>query len=298
MVGTVNYSDNYLKQLLKLYYKAHNIPLMYDNDEYFNQMLPSIKEFKIKLLKINNKLRGYVFYKDYGHNFQKGRINIEEIFIDKNYDDESNYTILLESLNKGFFYKKYLSAQFLLDNKRDTFDFVFKLNLILERKSIEMKIEINKELPVNTEDNINFYFFKKDIDENNRINIQNLIFKETTGHIDIDIDDIRNEELQDYFIEDGCIFLKFNNIIAGYSQIILENSPSRTPYIVNFGIDKPFRKMGLSKLLLNYTLNVIRKKGYNEACVTVDSSNRKAQNLYKKSGFKKVATYSNYLYMY
>lgn len=168
----------------------------------------------------------------------------------------------------------------------------------MEKKLFDMKISLNNSRKVSWADGIEFINFKKGSDEKKRVVIQNNIFKDTLGHKDCSIEDILYEEEQEYFVEDGCIFLNVDKETVGYSQIIVENYPEFRPYIVNFGIVKEFRGLGLSKLLLQHTLNFMKLKGFKEAFITVDASNKKAYNLYKKSGFAKTGTLGCYLYTY
>ena len=56
--------------------------------------------------------------------------------------------------------------------------------------------------------------------------------------------------------------------------------------IVNFGIIKDFRGIGLGKLLLNDIILYAKKSGIKELAIRVDSNNTAAINLYKWIGFK------------
>jgi GNAT superfamily N-acetyltransferase len=194
--------------------------------------------------------------------------------------------------------KSYKHALLYLGKSKRDMELVTKLELNLVKKMFDMRILLSSVTKANEVDGINFVIFKKGLDEVKRVIIQNAIFSDTKGHIDCDIDDILYEESQDYFLEDGGIFLYVNKDIAGYSQIILEKQLNNKPYIVNFGIHRKYRHKGLAKQLLTHTLNSIKKMGFNEAYLSVDSDNFKAYNMYKKMGFKKINTLSCYQYEY
>jgi ribosomal protein S18 acetylase RimI-like enzyme len=195
--------------------------------------------------------------------------------------------------------KKYKFAQIFLDEKNKKLqEVIFILDLAVDRKLLELKIPLHNSLKTIKAANVSFSHFEKGIDEKRRLIIQNSIFHDTKWHRDSSVKDILYEEEQDYFTEDGCIFLEYDGKTVGYSQIILEKNHDIKPCIVNFGISKNFRGLGLSKLLLNYTLNAVKHKGFAEAYINVDASNYKAYNLYKKTGFEKTNSFSSFLYRY
>ena len=68
--------------------------------------------------------------------------------------------------------------------------------------------------------------------------------------------------------------------IAGYIAV-MDTSPSESK-IVSFAIKKELRGRGLGKTLLTYTLNEVRV------------SNKIAQSLYKKMGFREMGIIPNY----
>jgi len=295
----LKYNPRYYQELYRLYSRAHNIKNnSYNNKIPLEKYVPNIEKLKIKLLKINDKHRGYIFFNNIFPTVYKESINVDDIFIEKNYNTPANYRILLESINSGLLSKRYRYAQLLLDDSKKLSNVISTLDLTLEKKMIEMKIDITANKKINKPDNVDFIIYKKGIDEAKRVAIQNSIFKDTRGHVDCDIDDIIYEQQQDYFVEDGCIFLCYDGEIAGYSQIILERGSTIKPFIVNFGIHKNYRNRGLSIPLLYHTLNIIKLKGFKEAYLTVDASNKKAYRLYKKTGFKDVGIYCYYLYRY
>lgn len=62
----------------------------------------------------------------------------------------------------------------------------------------------------------------------------------------------------------------------------------------HFGILPEFQGRGLSKSLLNETLNVVKKKGH-QVKLEVHTTNFKAINLYKKFGFKHLGDYNVFI---
>lgn len=299
MHHVINYKTEYNKELYRLYCSHHNLIYDYEHIKKIEEAIPDINVFKIKLFRVDDKIRGYVFYRQMFGEFEKDTLTVNEIYMDKVYASRKNYLTLLTSLNKGILSKhnKHLRLQFQSNDKRRE-ELVSLLELDMEKKVFEMKIDLNRRIEVATKGNIEFISFRKGADEIKRVKIQNSIFKDTKGHIDCNLNDILYEEKQDYYLEDGATFLSINGNIAGYSQIIVENKPLVKPYIVNFGIDSNYRNKGLSKQLLYYTLHLLVQKGFRKAYITVDSDNRKAYNLYKKAGFEKVNTMISYLYKY
>lgn len=299
MISITDYDTKAHKDLYKLFCISHNIPIDYSiHDNNFNNHIPDINKIKIKLLRIRGRIKGYVLYNNAGNYFYEDRISIKDIFIDRYYDTGLNYNNLLESTKKGFFLRRYKYAQLVLGSSKKTEHILCKLDLSMEKRFLDMRVCLNSNRKISHKSTIRFVTFRKGMDEEKRVCIQNSIFKDTPGHKDLNIDDILNEEEQDFFIEDGCIFLSLDSRIIGYSQIILEGPAGNKPYIVNFGIHKDFRNLGYSKFLLNHTLNIVKSKGFNKAYIKVDASNKRAYSLYKNTGFEKIGSLTSYLYKY
>lgn len=306
MTKVVNYNSSYSKDFYKLYCNANNI---YNNNsnaaaagrKYISSL---IGNNKVKLLIINNKIKGYILYFNYNKIRNNRKVYIDEIFIDKDYGSKNNYIDLIESLNRGKLFSKYNFAVINVEGNKRSESLKSSLNLTVDRELYEMKKDLPDKINTNycninnSDNNISFLRFKKGRDEIKRLEVQNSIFKNSKGHIDYRIEDILKEENQDYFIEDGCFFLIYKGIIAGYSQIILDDIGTKKPYIVNFGIVDNYRGIGLSKILLNYTFNFLIQKGYKEVFISVDSDNNRAYNLYKNSGFIICGKFSSYLYKF
>lgn len=299
MIRVIKYKTAYEKELIKLYCQSHNQDINYGYSIY--EYIPDLDLLKVKLLMVDDRAKGYIFCSLKYARQDKHIIDVEEIFIKKGYDTYCNYTALLESLNSSFLFSQYKYARLYLENSRGT-ELEALLDLKTDKKVFELRLDLNKNANINSttliHPNIRFVPFKRGIDEVKRVKIQNSIFCGTKGHIDCNISDVIHEENQNYYLEDGAIFLTVDGNIAGYSQAILEKHPVAKPYIVNFGIHENYRSRGLAKLLLNHTLFFLKQKGWNEVYITVDADNYKAYNLYKKSGFNKIVTYTCFLYKF
>lgn len=299
MSNIKNFNPGHFKDLYKLYCRAHNIEVKFDSSKLPSVITSDYKGDKIKLLNVDGRIRGYVFFSKPYDNFYRDRMIIDEIFIQKDYCTRMNYSTLLESSRKNSIFNRTRYAQILLDSSMvKSHNITSVLDLSLEKKLFEMKAHLCSSRRFETKGNINFSAFRKNVDEGKRIRVQNSIFKNSKFHRDCSIEDISYEEKQDFFLDDGGIFLEYNGETAGYSQVVHEKYPEDHLCIVNFGIIEKYRGLGLSKFLLKYTLNAIRKRGYKEAYINVDADNYKAYSLYKKLGFDRINTYFTYLYSY
>lgn len=299
MTSVVNYNPMYQKDLYRLYCKFHKLKYNICSTSDMQECIPSACTSKIKLLKINSKIKGYIIYKPVFFGINEGIINVDEIFIEKENANSRNYIMLLDSIKRRIFNRRYAYAR--ISFRKDTnlnLELISMLGLTMEKKQYEMKINLIRPIGAYENDSLQYIPFKKGVDEIKRVRIQNLIFKDTRGHIDCNVDDILREQNQDYYMEDGATFLYVNNNLAGYSQIILEKDIIDKPYIVNFGLEQCYRNLGLSKFLLNHTLHTLKQKGFKEAYITVDADNKRAYGLYKKAGFQRTDTLTSYLYRF
>lgn len=103
-------------------------------------------------------------------------------------------------------------------------------------------------------------------------------------------DDIANNRL--YVLSDE------NNIVGafavcesndGESYIQWEKEHAKAIYLDRLGVNINFAKQGIATQLLNYAVNVARKKGAEYLRLFVIDINTPAINLYKKNGFIKAA---------
>lgn len=92
----------------------------------------------------------------------------------------------------------------------------------------------------------------------------------------------------------GCLLVleaKSNGRICGSSWMTTDG---RRILLHHFGVLPEFQGRGLSKILLNESLQFVKKKGY-QVKLEVHSKNYKAINLYKKSGFVHLGEYNVYI---
>jgi len=173
----------------------------------------------------------------------------------------------------------------IIQNNKNKF-IMNRLGFNIQLKSIVMNLKLNNILldAFNHLENIEFQHFRINKDETLRCDIQNKIFWKK-NRIPLTVDDIYEEENEDYFLENFSVFLKnSNNVTLGYGQIIL----SKNQYtIVNFGILEEYRMKGYGEVLLKYLIYLCKINSIPEIFIRVEESNTKAINLYKKVGFKK-----------
>ena len=82
-----------------------------------------------------------------------------------------------------------------------------------------------------------------------------------------------------------------NNMIAGTSWMTFDG---RRLYLHHFGILPEYQGKGLSKYLLEETLEYVKKSGH-QVKLEVHSSNTVAINLYEKYGFKFLGDYKVFI---
>lgn len=103
MPSITDYSSRYMKELYRLYCLYHNIHDKYINFNSICKYIPHIDKLKIKLLRIDNRIRGYMLFNSVSPFSHDSRAQVQEIFIEKYYNTTINYNALLCSINKGFF---------------------------------------------------------------------------------------------------------------------------------------------------------------------------------------------------
>jgi ribosomal protein S18 acetylase RimI-like enzyme len=84
---------------------------------------------------------------------------------------------------------------------------------------------------------------------------------------------------------------KGTGIIAGTSWMTFDG---RRILLHHFAVLPEFQGNGLSKILMNESLKFVKNRGY-QVKLEVHSSNKKAINLYKKFGFRKLDGYDVYI---
>jgi len=74
--------------------------------------------------------------------------------------------------------------------------------------------------------------------------------------------------------------------IIGACEILREWKNARTAFIHSFYICSRYRKQGIGKKLLKYSLDILKDENFEQAELTVDAENKAAVNLYEGFGFK------------
>ncbi|MCD2500989.1 GNAT family N-acetyltransferase [Clostridium sp. NSJ-145] len=300
MVSLVRLSSSNLDEFKKLYEENFQRET-YDKDffeYYYNQsFIPKIflKKF-VKLFMYNEEFIGYIWYEipiD-------SQIKVFSLYVEDNYID-----IITNDILKRF-NEKYLVYESI--ENRNSNKLLSNLGFRKARPSIIMNLKLNEYNKTNEITNLkstlkydmkllkllNIYsnekyddilisFQKVDIknDALLRCEIQNNVFK-NIDRVPIEVEDIENDFKQDYYIEDLAIFMKINNVVVAYGQIIY----IRKMYtVVNFGVVDIFRGKGLGKLLLDNLISKAREKNISELALGVDKDNVNAISLYKWIGF-------------
>lgn len=300
MVSLVRLSSSNLDEFKKLYEENFQRET-YDKDffeYYYNQsFIPKIflKKF-VKLFMYNGEFIGYIWYEipiD-------SQIKVFSLYVEDNYID-----IITNDILKRF-NEKYLVYESI--ENRNSNKLLSNLGFRKARPSIIMNLKLNEYNKTNEITNLkstlkydmkllkllNIYsnekyddilisFQKVDIknDALLRCEIQNNVFK-NIDRVPIEVEDIENDFKQDYYIEDLAIFMKINNVVVAYGQIIY----IRKMYtVVNFGVVDIFRGKGLGKLLLDNLISKAREKNISELALGVDKDNVNAISLYKWIGF-------------
>lgn len=167
---------------------------------------------------------------------------------------------------------------------------LIKLGFSVERAIIEMERDINSYEEQNNDENISFATFKEGKDEKHRCLIQNKVF-DSANRQSINKEDIIYEKYQNYYIPEGCIFIKHKGVNVGYGQLIKKDSKI---YIANFGILPEYRGKGYGKKLLKYIVNIAHDLGNSKIYLKCDKKNIEAVNLYIGERFKTIDTYHEY----
>jgi ribosomal protein S18 acetylase RimI-like enzyme len=248
------------------------------NEDYFKYYNKSnfIGKFLLRkqvcLLKQKDSFVGYLWYSKIGSSADAFLVN--SLYVDKKYMN-TNCSELLKVFKPG--------TTLYFDGKLSDDASCLLAQLGFEEKSTtyELKLNLISKLQESISKDLNFVTFKKGRHEKIRCDIQNSVFFNFERE-PLTIQDILVDEMQDYYVNEWCIFIKYNNDYAGYGQIIMHNF---TPLIVNFGVKKEYRRRGLGEQLLTHLLNVLIDSEYKEVKIKVNADNLAAYELYKKRGF-------------
>ncbi|WP_027623504.1 GNAT family N-acetyltransferase [Clostridium lundense] len=226
----------------------------------------------ITLLISGNKCVGYIWatLKD------KDSYIINSLNVYKCSDEEKYISLLLGSLKVG-----YIASYTCESNGRNIYA-LEKAGFKKIHGTVKMELCMEENFNPEINNEVKFKILEKGKEENIRCVIQNEVFKNDT-RIPISIRDIYFDQCQNYYFDDGAIFIMKDKAYIGYGQIILDNG---IPIIVNVGILKEYRGKGYGKALINYLLKLTSKYKFNKVLINVDWNNKIALELYKKCGFK------------
>jgi ribosomal protein S18 acetylase RimI-like enzyme len=168
--------------------------------------------------------------------------------------------------------------------------FMSTVGFAVKHGTYVLNLRLNSRFAEKHCDEASFVTLKRGKHEKIRCELQNSIFS-NVERSPLTIQDIFMDEVQDYYVNDWCIFIKYNNCFVGYGQIIMNNNQ---PLIVNFGIRKEYRQRGLGDLLLTYLLNLLYDSGYREVKIKVNDDNTPAYELYRKKGFIVIEEYKTW----
>lgn len=266
-----------LKYLVYLNSKRQNFNSL--NKDFMDEFKKDnmIKKILIKknvhLLKYDDKYIGFIWAKkeDSKENYSINSIEMcKEFFLDIN-----TYNLLLKSFKsaKSFTYK--------CEKNLYNYEILKKLKFEEVEGNFELEINLKKYFELKPFDNVKVEALAKFKEEEVRCCIQNEVFHKD-GRIPISVDDIYYDETQDYYVDDGSLFIKLNNKAIGYGQLIFKDG---VPFVVNFGLLHEYRGNGYGKYFLQYMLNYTKSIGYERAYIKVDINNFVAINLYKSVGF-------------
>ena len=233
----------------------------------------------VKLLKYKDKYIGYIWLDTISNKSQR----INDIYIAPEHLDLVNPTTL--NLFKGnvFIYEGFETEYMTYLAKR--------LDMKMYKTTRLMKIN-NKSIKSDKLKDITYKVYDKTTDRNVRCYIQNEVFG-NKDRVPLTVSDIEFDESQEYYINDYCIFIKYNDMIIGYGQIVFNRGQY---FIVNLGIIKNYRGLGFGKILLNKLLNVAYKDGIEDVYIRVESDNKIAAELYEETGFYDVGKISNWVW--
>lgn len=290
MITWENINHNNIKEL-KIY-REYNKQFNILNEDFFNIYDKSnyFKKFFLrknaKILKYNNYIAGFIWV----NSFKGIKCTINQFYTLPNLNLESITSNVWNIFKKSssVTYKcedNTINEKFLMKFHFKKYNSVLEMNLDLKNCNITKNYFLGEDLSIE--------YFKEGIHEQIRCNIQNEIFQ-CENRVPLNIDDILEDEKQNYYIEGGGVFLKLKDEYIGYGQLILEDDYLT---IVNFGIIPSKRRKGYGKILLNQLIKLTKTLAPEEEIlkIKVYSYNESAINLYKTQGFKiykKVSTWN------
>lgn len=234
----------------------------------------------IRLIKYNQEYIGYIWCETYSRKSTR----IKDMYIKKEYFNRLDKNTL-----------SILKSDIIIC---ETYENEFSLELIgvldLDRYKITNLMKLtdgyNKNYKNVTDGVFRPYTVKKDTKL--RCYIQNEVFKDD-GRPSLYVADIAFDEVQDYYINELCVFILVNNKEIGYGQVVINRG---TYSIVNLGILEGYRGKGYGRALVNNLIQMARSQGIQELYIRVEDTNIEAKKLYESLGFKEMGNISNWIW--
>ena len=237
-----------------------------------NPFLQYLLRKKIRLLKCKDFYIGYIWIEEKENN----SCNISSMYVTETTDLIKAYSYLIGSL------RGYSLLTYECEKNDYNFSLLESLGFKVGKGIVDMEINLKEKMQLELAENVSFKTVTIGKDEDLRCLLQNKIFYQD-DRIPLEIEDIYYDEMQEYYCNDGAIFIKLGELFIGYGQIIIKGNE---PYIVNFGLLPSYQNKGYGKLLLKYLLNICYSKGKYKVKIRVSASNLSALSLYKSVGFK------------
>ncbi|ERI92948.1 acetyltransferase, GNAT family [Clostridiales bacterium oral taxon 876 str. F0540] len=277
MYSCINLSRKRLKNLSILNDKRKLFnELNEDFFQYYNT-LGFTKQFLlyryVKLLNKNDDMTGYIWFSKYDDRHYV----INSMYIDENDEDLIEGLVrLIDELKPRAFYAYHC------ERKGINFSVLEELGFYKRESTYIMSLNISTFNSISSSDGIYIEPFKKGLHEKIRCNIQNEVFK-NDSRIPLSVEDIYYDETQEYYYNEGSIFLKKDKEYVGYGQIIMDGD---VPTIVNVGVIQAYRGNGYGRMLMEALIRIMIDNGFKRAVLKVSANNSTALNLYKSLGFK------------
>jgi len=275
MYKSINLTLKNFKKFRKIFQFNTNFSLsnkdffqQYDNSNIIQKMF---LRKNINLLLEKNNYIGYIWFEK--HNKHYSSINSINVIQDDHLI--YYYEALISPLKNDSL------ITYECEDNEVNIDILSKLGFKRVKGFMELEKQCNEYVIKARPDNITFSIVEKDKDEKVRCILQNEIFN-NDDRIPINIEDIYYDEAQEYYFDNGAIFIELDNTPIGYGQIIVEDNVA---IIVNFGIIGKYRKGGYGKVLLCYLLNIAKDNDFSKVSLKVDSNNVDAFKLYRSLGF-------------
>lgn len=232
---------------------------------------------QVYLLKYNSQYIGYLWYSKIGS--KKRVFFINAVFVDKDHINSNCSKLLSHFSDKCILY-------FDCKLSEPSSQLLGHMQFVKKSGTYELTKTINSKEEISSKD-LKFVAFKRGKHEKVRCDLQNEIFRNSQRE-PLTVQDIYLDEMQEYYVNDWCIFLQYDGKYIGYGQIIMSNF---RPLIVNFGIKEGYRYRGFGNTLLCHLINILYDAGQREVRIKVNTTNEPAYNLYRKKGFTLVDEY-------